>query len=84
MAGIHDIDIRREALSTKDIQSKTLNEVIEFVEGREMARNATPSASLSAMSSFKRGQAASSKLCQPLQIDLRLPHVPPVEKHFIF
>ena len=47
LAGIADIDIRREALSTRDIQQKPINDIIRFVEGREMARNATPSASVS-------------------------------------
>ena len=53
LAGIADLDIRREALSMNDIQSKSINDVIAFVEGREMARNATPS-TLSALSSFKK------------------------------
>ena len=42
LAGIHDMDIRREALSTPDMQTKSINDVISFIEGREMARNATP------------------------------------------
>lgn len=54
LAGISDLDIRREALSAIDIQEMSLNNVISFVEGREMARNATPHTSLSAVSSFKR------------------------------
>ena len=56
LAGIIDMDIRREALSTKDIQSSPLNDVIAFVESREMARNATPHSSFSAMSTFKRSK----------------------------
>ena len=55
LAGIADLDIRREALSMQNIQKKTLNEVISFVESREMARNATP-CSMSALSTFKRKQ----------------------------
>ena len=55
LAGIADIDIRREALGTKDILQLGINDIISLVEGKEMARNALPSASsLSAMSSFKR------------------------------
>ena len=42
LSGISDADIRREAMGMDDIQSKPVNEVIAFVEGREMARNATP------------------------------------------
>ena len=57
LSGISDLDIRREALGTDDIQEKSINEVIAFVEGREMARNALPSSSLSALSSFKRQTA---------------------------
>ena len=56
LAGIADIDIRREALCTPDILTKSVNDVIAFVEGREMARNATPLSSLSAFSSFKRNK----------------------------
>ena len=52
LSGIADTDIRREALSTTDIQKKSVNDVIAFVESREMARNATPSSNvLSALSS---------------------------------
>ena len=58
LAGIADLDIRREALSTLNMQHKTINEVIAFVESREMARNATPSTSLSALSSFRKRQSA--------------------------
>lgn len=57
LAGIVDVDIRREALSAKDIQSSPLNEIIALVESREMARNATPHSSFSAMSTFKRNKA---------------------------
>ena len=49
LSGINDIDIRREALSTPNMQQKTINELISFVEGRVMARNATPAASVSAL-----------------------------------
>ena len=56
LSGIADLDIRREALSNTRIQSLSINEVISFVESREMARNATPSASMSAMSSFRKKQ----------------------------
>ena len=54
LAGIADIDIRREALCAEDVQNKSVNDVISFVEGREMARNATPASSLSSLSTFKR------------------------------
>ena len=54
LSGICDTDIRREALSQQDLQSKSINEVISFVEGREMARNATPAAS--SVSAVKRDQ----------------------------
>ena len=57
LAGIADLDIRREALSNIKSQTMSINEVISFVESREMARNATPSASMSAISSFRKRQA---------------------------
>ena len=49
LAGIANLDIRREALS---IPKMTINDVIAFVEDREMAKNAIPSQSLSALSSY--------------------------------
>ena len=66
LAGASDIDIRREALSTEGLQEKTVNEIIAFVESREMARKAVNSrhdntSSLSATSSFKREKADSFK-----------------------
>ena len=55
LAGISDVDIRRETVSNECILSKTYNEIISFVEGREMGRKATgESTSVSAISSFRR------------------------------
>ena len=42
IAGISDMDIRREVLGTKDILSTSINDVITLVESKEMARNALP------------------------------------------
>ena len=42
LAGIADVDIRREALGMPDIQDKDTNDVVALIESREMARNATP------------------------------------------
>ena len=53
MAGIADLDTQREALSTRDIQNKS---VIAFVKRREMARNVTTTTSMSALSVFKKRQ----------------------------
>ncbi|MEL6802942.1 MAG: hypothetical protein AAFO91_04065, partial [Bacteroidota bacterium] len=60
LAGIADIDIRREALSCEDLQAKSINELISFVERREMSRHATTSNSVSAISSFKRSKQHST------------------------
>lgn len=54
--GITDPDIRREVLGTKDIIQTPVNDVISLVENKEKARNALPSSSLSAVSSFRRQQ----------------------------
>ena len=59
LAGISDQDIRREALGAQSIQKASLNEVVAFVECREMARNALPASSLSAVSTFKRHKSKS-------------------------
>ena len=61
LAGIADIDIRREALSTVEMQFKSINDIIAFVESREMARNATPDTALSAISTFKKNSYPASK-----------------------
>ena len=55
--GISDIDIRREVLGVSDILETAVNEVISLVEGKEMARNALPSANMSRISSFKQQQS---------------------------
>ena len=56
LSGLSDIDIRREALSNSDIQGKPVNQVISFIEGREMARNATPLSSVSSLSSYAQSK----------------------------
>ena len=68
LAGIADIDIRREALSNRDMQQRSVNEIISFVESREMARNATPHSSLSAISTFKREKSGASKTGQQSEV----------------
>ena len=56
LAGISDFDIRRDALSMPGIQEKSTNDVVSIIEGREMARNATPLTSVAAMSSYKQAR----------------------------
>ena len=55
IAGIAELDIRREVLGTSAILERAANDVISLVEGKEMARNALPS-SASGISSFKRAE----------------------------
>ena len=52
--GIADNDIRIEALSADGIQERAVNEVIAFVESREIARNANPTSGLSTLPAYKR------------------------------
>ena len=52
IAGIADLDIRREVLGTSVILERAVNDVISLVESKEMARKALPS-SASGISSFK-------------------------------
>ena len=54
LSGIADPNIRREVLGTPDILTKAVNDVIALVENKEMARNALPSSTMSAVSSFRR------------------------------
>ena len=54
LAGITDADIRRETLGTADIHQLAINSIITVVESKEMARDALPSSSQYAMSTFKR------------------------------
>ena len=66
LSGIRDLEIRREALSTEGLQGKRVNDIISFVESREMASHAVSpcsdvgSLTLTAMSSFKRAKAKPS------------------------
>ena len=53
IAGISDLDIRRDILGTDAILQRPVNDVISLVESKEMARNALPT-SLCTVSSFKR------------------------------
>jgi len=55
LAGISDLDIRREVLSMASILEKSVNDIISLIESKEMARNAMPHSN-SAISSFKRQQ----------------------------
>ncbi len=71
LVGIADVDIRREALGVEGTQLPSVNNVISFVEGREMARNALPSAMNSAMSSFKRAAPPD----QPINSHFRQGHI---------
>ena len=57
LAGICDLDIRRDALSMTGILEKSVNDVVSIIEGREMARNATPvPSSVAALSNYKRNK----------------------------
>ena len=59
LAGINDIDIRREVLGIQNIHSKTVNDIISLVESREMGRHATGSNhSVAAVSTFKMQKRA--------------------------
>ena len=63
ISGLSDPDIRKDMLGTKDILTKPINDIIVFVETKEMAQNATPSATLSSISTFK--QIAKEQLMTP-------------------
>ena len=64
LAGISDIDIRREALSVEGILHKPINELISFIERREMSRAAAPGTVVSAISTFKRGKSGNVGISQ--------------------
>ena len=61
LAGIADLDIRREALGMPGIQEKSTNDVVGIIESREMARNATPLSSVSTLSSYRRSKQVTTK-----------------------
>lgn len=52
--GVSDPDNRKDELGMEDILTKLINNVITFVETKEMARNALPSASLSSILTISR------------------------------
>ena len=60
LSGISVIDIRREILGTQGVLQKSINDVIALVESKEMGRNALPSSSMSAVSSFRNQQRKQS------------------------
>ena len=53
IAGVSDLDIRRDVLSTENILQKPINDIVSLVEAKEMARNALPP-SAGGISSFRR------------------------------
>ncbi len=55
LAGISDIDIRREVIDIQDIQSRSVNDIVSLVESREVGRHATGgNHSVAAVSTFKQ------------------------------
>lgn len=69
LAGIADTDIRREVLGMPSILDQSVNDIISFVESREMARNAMPASNM-AVSSFKRERVFKT---QPGTTDMTTP-----------
>lgn len=65
--GIADEDIRRDALGAPETQTKTVSDVIAYVEAKETARNAHPSPSLNASSSYRRAYTATTPVVSPPQ-----------------
>ena len=66
LAGVRDTDIRREALSANGLQEGSVNDIIAFVENREMASKAvstrnSDASSLAATSTFKQQRAVPGK-----------------------
>ena len=64
IAGIYDMDIRREILSMDKILQKSTNDIISLVEAKETARNALPPIA-AGMSTFKKSQRSTPN--QPRQ-----------------
>ncbi len=60
LAGISDVDIRREALNFEELQQKPVNDLISFVERREMSRHATSEKTVAALSTVRRQKNRSS------------------------
>ena len=79
IAGIADLDIRREVLGTSAILERAVNCVISLVVSKEMARNALP-LSGSDISSFKREYRYQQRNRLPL-IDPRLRYAQIANKH---
>ncbi len=78
LAGIGCVDIRQEVLSTQGVHEMTINQLVGFVEQREMARNAMTRRPVSAaassnmnggttasLSSFKRQKAVGQPQASP-------------------
>ena len=78
--GIADNDIRREALSVSDIHNKSINDIIAFVESREIARDANPGSGMSAVSHYRRSQRQSLQNPPPRNVPPRHQSPAPEEK----
>lgn len=51
---IADMDIRREALSKKHIETKLITDIIAFIKSKETARNANSTTVVSSLSEYRR------------------------------
>ena len=58
VAGLCDEEIRKEVLGWSELDHKTVNETISFIEAKEMARDALlPQMSTAAMSAYRKGRS---------------------------
>ena len=62
LAGIGCTEIRQEVLSTEGIQDKTINDLVAFVEKREMARSAMSRRAVVAASNSNAGDVSAASL----------------------
>ena len=54
IAGLYDEDVKRDVFGITNVDQMVLNDLVKFIEGKEVAREATCSSNVSAISQFKR------------------------------
>ena len=54
IAGLYDEDIKRDVFGVIDVDKMALNDLVSFIEGKEVAREATSMPNVNSMSQFKK------------------------------
>ena len=62
ITGLADDDIRKEILGWAELDQKNVQETVNFIEAKEMARDVLTKQSIGAVSTYKKGKGDSKLL----------------------